>query len=71
MRLSLARATASIAGAVIGGAIAGPVGAMIGAVVAPGLAQRDDTLGDIAKSAGRATDDIRDRAREVGEPALD
>eukprot|EP00611_Tribonema_gayanum_P024203 TRINITY_DN5288_c0_g1_i1.p1 TRINITY_DN5288_c0_g1~~TRINITY_DN5288_c0_g1_i1.p1 ORF type:complete len:224 (+),score=59.70 TRINITY_DN5288_c0_g1_i1:45-674(+) len=59
------RQSASLAGAVIGAVLGGPVGAVIGAVATPGLAQREDTLGEIAKTAGRATEDILDRAKEV------
>lgn len=54
-----------VAGAVLGGLIAGPVGAVVGAVAGSSLYKRDDGFGDFAKSAGRTTEQVLERAKKV------
>jgi hypothetical protein len=54
-----------VAGAVLGGLIGGPVGAVVGAVAGSSLYKRDDGFGDFAKSAGRTTEQVLERAKKV------
>jgi hypothetical protein len=63
--LSQTYTTVRVAGAVLGGLIGGPVGAVVGAVAGSSLYKRDDGFGDFAKSAGRTTEQVLERAKKV------
>ncbi|CAM9770726.1 unnamed protein product [Discosporangium mesarthrocarpum] len=56
---------AAVAGAVLGGLLAGPLGAVLGGVAGSRAVGRDDSIGDVVKTAGAAADVAIDAARKL------
>lgn len=54
-----------ITGAVVGAILGGPLGAVVGTMAATRLAKRDDSLGDLTKSAGKVTEDVIQKAKKI------
>jgi hypothetical protein len=58
---------ALLAGAAAGFFLGGPFGAALGAFAASSATQRDDTLGDLTRSAGKATNMALKQVKRINE----
>ncbi|CAN0017452.1 unnamed protein product, partial [Choristocarpus tenellus] len=55
----------AVAGAVVGALLGGPFGALMGSLAGSAAAGRDDTVGEVAKSAGAVADAALEKARQL------